>query len=201
VAAVRLLTVACLCAGLHALAWGSPAASGTAPAIDAGARLRSGLFNPMPGGRLAGYRGDTGLDIAGSPRPVYAIAAGKLDYAETGHTLWTGRRDSPYCVRLELDVPIAWTGGRRITHAYYAHLSSVRRPHREGMRPRPRLAAGEMLGTSGQARGVPHLHLGLLLDGQVEQDSWQFILREWDVRKVLGGYRTGELLRAPVRRP
>jgi hypothetical protein len=41
---------------------------------------------------------------------------------------------------------------------------------------------------------VPHLHLGLLLDGNVEQDSWHFLLREAEVRRVLGGYRHGEVL-------
>jgi hypothetical protein len=29
---------------------------------------------------------------------------------------------------------------------------------------------------------------------QVEQDRWDFILREDVVRKVMGGYRNGELL-------
>jgi hypothetical protein len=41
---------------------------------------------------------------------------------------------------------------------------------------------------------VPHLHLGLLLDGMVEQDSWDGILVEGDIRKLFGGYKNGELL-------
>ena len=65
-------------------------------------------------------------------------------------------------------------------------------------RTRPRIAIRRpciaALGTSGTARGVPHLHLGLLLDNEVEQDDWTFILREGEVRAVLGGYKNGEVL-------
>lgn len=156
-------------------------------------KLRGGLHNPMPGGQLSGYYGDTGLDISGSPRPVYAIAAGTLDYAERGHTLWTGPKDTPFCVRLALDEPIPWKG-RKITHIYYAHLTSVVTEQAENAVERKHVAAGEQLGISGTARGVAHLHIGFLLDGNVEQDSWEFILREFEVRRVLGNYRHGEVL-------
>jgi murein DD-endopeptidase MepM/ murein hydrolase activator NlpD len=151
------------------------------------------LHNPMPGGIFAGYVGDTGLDLVGSPRPVHAIAAATVDYAEKGHTRWTGPKDSPYCVRLAFDQPIAWKG-RKITHAYYAHLSAVAFEQAEGAKKKRHVAAGELLGTSGTARGVPHLHLGLLLDNEVEQDDWTFILREGEVRTVLGGYNNSEVL-------
>ncbi|MGZ5967129.1 MAG: hypothetical protein ACXWP4_05640 [Polyangiales bacterium] len=151
------------------------------------------LHSPMPGGVFAGYAGDTGLDLVGTPRPVYAIAAAKVDYAEKGHTRWLGPKDTPYCVRLTLDEPIAWKG-HKITHAYYAHLSSVAFEQKEGVAKPRHVKAGEALGTSGVARGVPHLHLGLLLDGQVEQDDWAFILREGEVRAALGGYTNGETL-------
>ena len=43
-------------------------------------------------------------------------------------------------------------------------------------------------------RSVAHLHLGLLLDNEVEQDDWAFILREQEVRVALGGYKNGETL-------
>lgn len=151
------------------------------------------LRNPMPGGVFAGYVGDTGLDLVGAPRTVYAIAAATVDYAEKGHTRWTGPKDSPYCVRLTLDEPITWKG-RRITHAYYAHLSAVAFEQSESAKSKRHVEPGEALGTSGVARGVPHLHLGLLLDGEVEQDDWAFILREGEVRAVLGGYGNGETL-------
>ena len=101
--------------------------------------------------------------------------------------------DSPYCVRLTLDEPIVYKG-HKITHAYYAHLSGVAFEQPEGASKKRHVTAGEALGTSGVARGVPHLHLGLLLDGQVEQDDWAFILREGEVRAVLGGYSNGEVL-------
>jgi hypothetical protein len=156
-------------------------------------QLLNGLFNPMPGGILAGYRADTGLDIAGFRRPVHAIAGGSLDYSEPGHTLWTGRNDSPYCVRLRLDVPIPWRG-REITHVYYAHLHEIVHRQPEGAAERIRVEGGERLGTSGTANGSPHLHLGLLLDGEVDQ-AWGTYLLEDEVREVLGGYQKGTTLR------
>jgi murein DD-endopeptidase MepM/ murein hydrolase activator NlpD len=152
-----------------------------------------GLRSPMPGGFLGGWDGDTGIDISGDHLEVFAIASGTLDYSEWGHTLWTRGRDTPYSVRLAFDEPIAW-GEHRITHAYYTHLSKVATTQPEGATTRKHVVAGERLGVSGIGNGVPHLHLGLLLDGQVEQDSWTFILREGEIRKAMGGYKNGDLL-------
>jgi hypothetical protein len=146
----------------------------------------------MPGGVIAGYQADTGLDIAGSPRPVYALAAGTLDYSEPGHTLWTGPADTANCVRFELDVPILHEG-HKITHVYYAHLSRLESLQHEGEAPRRHVEGGEQLGWSGVARHSPHLHVGLLLDGEVEQ-YWGTFLRADAIRKVLGGYRNGDRL-------
>jgi murein DD-endopeptidase MepM/ murein hydrolase activator NlpD len=164
---------------------------------DAGPRspsLRGNkLHSPMPGGFLGGWNGDTGLDIAGNRLDVFAIGAGTLDYSEWGHTLWKRGRDTPYSVRLALDEPIPW-GEHRVTHVYYTHLSKVENQQAEGAATRKHVEAGERIGVSGIGNGVPHLHLGLLLDGEVEQDSWTFILREGDIRKVMGNYRNGELL-------
>lgn len=163
--------------------------------VPIGARtqaLPSGFYNPMPGGVMAGYQADTGLDIAGSPRPVHALAAGTLDYSEPGHTLWTGASDTANCVRFELDAPIPWKG-RQITHVYYAHLSKLSHLQPEGATPRRHVEAGELLGISGVANHSPHLHIGLLLDGEVEQYWGTFLLAD-DVRKVLGGYRNGDIL-------
>jgi len=156
--------------------------------------LRDARFHdPMPGGVLGGYAGDTGLDIGGKTLPVYAIAAGTVDYAEWGHTRWVGPKDTAFCVRITLDEPVAFRG-HRITHVYYAHLSAVEVAQAEGAPQHRHVAAGERLGTSGIANGSWHLHLGLLLDGQVEQDDWTYILREDEIRAVLGGYRNGQRL-------
>lgn len=148
----------------------------------------------MPTGVLGGWAGDTGIDIAGDHLPVFALAAGTLDYSEWGHTMWTHGRDTPFSVRLALDEPIVWTGGHRITHVYYTHLSRVLTEQPEGSTERKHVDAGEQIAVSGIGNGVPHLHLGLLLDEQVEQDSWEFILREGEIRKVFGGYHNGERL-------
>jgi hypothetical protein len=168
------------------------AASSAQAEMPRSARLPSGFYNPMPGGVIAGYQADTGLDVAGSPRPVFALAAGTLDYSEPGHTLWTSRGDTANCVRFELDTPIPFRG-RTITHVYYAHLSKLVTLQAEGAEPRKHVEGGEMLGVSGVARGSPHLHIGLLLDGDVTQDYGTF-LRADAVREVLGGVRNGNVL-------
>lgn len=151
----------------------------------------------MPGGYLGGWDGDTGLDIAGNHLDVYALAAGTLDYSEWGHTLWKSGKDTPYSIRLALDAPITWGDGHRITHVYYTHLSKVETTQAEGSKTRKHVDAGEKIAVSGIGNGVPHLHLGLLLDGQVEQDDWTYILREGAIRKVMGNYKNGELLPMP----
>jgi murein DD-endopeptidase MepM/ murein hydrolase activator NlpD len=171
-----------------------PAPLAEAPQKPRSSRLPNGYFNPMPGGVMAGYQGDTGLDIAGSPRPVYAIAPGTLDYSEPGHTLWTGPKDTPNCVRFELDKPIPWRG-RKITHVYYAHLSELETLQKEGASQRRHVEGGEMLGVSGVANHSPHLHIGLLLDGEVEQ-YWGTFLKADEIRDLLGGYRNGTRLPA-----
>jgi murein DD-endopeptidase MepM/ murein hydrolase activator NlpD len=148
-------------------------------------QLANGLWNPMPGGLLAGYRADTGLDIAGAPQPIYALASGTLDYSEAGHTLWTGRGDTANCVRFALDHPIAFKG-RSITHVYYAHLSKLAVALHEGDAPRVHVEGGDYLGESGRANGSPHLHIGLLLDNEVEQ-TWGTFLLESEIREVMGG--------------
>ncbi len=153
----------------------------------------AGLRSPMPGGSIGGWYGDTGVDISGRFLPVHAIASGVLEYSERGHTLWTGKGDTPLSIRLRLDAPLPF-GARRVTHVYYTHLSAVVTEQPESSVTKKHVVAGERIGTSGIGNGVPHLHLGLLLDDQVEQDSWEFILREDAVRKVMGGYRNGELL-------
>lgn len=173
-----------------------PAPASAAPPPVAARLKNAALASPMPRGNLGGWPGDTGLDIAGDHLDVFALGAGTLDYAEWGHTRWTTGKDTAYSVRLALDMPIPWGehGERRITHVYYTHLSKVEYPQREGSETRKHVVTGERIGVSGIGNGTPHLHLGLLLDAQVEQDSWTYILREQEVRKVLGDYKNGARL-------
>jgi hypothetical protein len=170
------------------------AASIASPSDAPSAPLRNAaLRSPMPGGSLGGYFGDTGLDVLGRFMPVYAVADGVLEYSEWGHTLWRGQGDTPYSIRLRLDHPLT-VGQHRVTHVYYTHLSAVVTLQPESSATKKHVAAGERIATSGIGNHVPHLHVGFLLDGQVEQDSWTFILREDAIRDVMGGYRTGERL-------
>jgi murein DD-endopeptidase MepM/ murein hydrolase activator NlpD len=137
--------------------------------------------------------GDTGVDISARFQPVYAIAAGTLDYSESGHTLWKYGHDTPNSVRLALDEPIPWKG-HLVTHVYYTHLSALENVQHEGDARRIHVDAGERIGISGVANGVPHLHMGLLLDNRVEQDTWDSLLVPPEVQKLLGDYKNGEVL-------
>ena len=168
-------------------------ASAPAPAPFSPRLANPSLSSPMPRGNLGGWGGDTGLDIAGDHLDVFALAAGTLDYSEWGHTRWTTGKDTAFSVRIRLDEPIPY-GEHRITHVYYTHLSKVFTNQPENSETRKHVAAGERIAVSGIGNGTPHLHLGLLLDNEVEQDSWTFILREGEVRKVLGNYKNGARL-------
>lgn len=150
--------------------------------------MSCGLWNPMPDGFAAGYAADTGLDLAGMKLPVFAIAAGKVDYAEGGHSLWSGRGDTDLAVRIELDEPISLGDGRSVTHVWYAHLVELAFEQEEGAQTRLSVKAGQQLGISGRANGMWHLHLGLLLDGDTSQ-RWGSFLLEDEVRTVLCGLR------------
>lgn len=138
--------------------------------------------------------GDTGVDISARFKPVYAMAAGTLDYSENGHTLWKYGHDTPNSVRVALDVPLEYKG-HRVTHLYYTHLSALENTKHEGdLGTVIHVEAGELIGVSGVANGVPHLHLGLLLDNRVEQDTWDSLLLPPDVQKLMGDYKNGEVL-------
>ncbi|HSQ66803.1 MAG TPA: hypothetical protein VLM85_26470 [Polyangiaceae bacterium] len=182
----------------HTVAVAAPVEPPISPELLSPPLRNRALRSPMPGGYLGGWYGDTGVDIAGRFLPVYAIADGVLEYSEHGHTLWKGKGDTASSIRLRLDAPLP-VGGHRVTHVYYTHLSALVTEQAESSATKKHVVAGERIATSGIGNGVPHLHLGLLLDNQVEQDSWTFILREDAIRKIMGGYRNGELL--PLRPP
>jgi murein DD-endopeptidase MepM/ murein hydrolase activator NlpD len=154
--------------------------------------LSCGLSNPMPGGFMAGYRADTGLDIAGMSLPVFAIADGVVEYAEAGHTLWTGPGDTDLAIRIRLDQPIAF-GERKVTHAWYAHMGELAFEQPQTAKQRRHVKAGDYLGTNGRANGMWHLHLGLLLNGDTSQ-GWGSFLLEDEVRAVLCGMRAKQRL-------
>lgn len=168
------------------------------PLLPLSPQLRNkAVYSPLPNGFLGGWGGDTGLDIAADHLPVHAFAAGTLDYAEWGHTRWTTGKDTAFSIRIKLDAPIPWGDeGRKITHVYYTHLSKVETEQKEGAEKRKHVVGGERIGVTGIGNGTPHLHFGLLLDNQVEQDSWTYILREHEIRKVMGGYKNKERLPA-----
>jgi murein DD-endopeptidase MepM/ murein hydrolase activator NlpD len=153
----------------------------------------------MPGAFTAGYAADTGLDLAGIKMPVFAVASGRVVYAEAGHSLWSSPRDTDLAVLIELDEPLAF-GDRSITHVWYAHLSELAFEQPSDATSRRRVHGGERLGTSGVANGAWHLHLGLLLDGVTTQ-RWGSFLLEDEIRQVLCGLRARQRLPTGARAP
>lgn len=166
--------------------------SGTAGRSTRLAGSPAGLFNPLPSGTMCGYVEDTGLDICSSNAPVYAIASGTLDYSELGHVLQRSPNDTQNSVRITLDAPFT-IQGKLITHVYYTHLSELAQVKAEGGAS-VRIEAGQFLGISGIANGVRHLHLGLIVNGEVTQELPSSTLKEWDVRRALGGYAPNQAL-------
>ena len=60
--------------------------------------------------------------------------------------------------------------------------------------PSDRWAPGMEDVVFGIANGVAHLHLGLILEGRVDQEYYADVLREWEVCELLGGYKKNERL-------
>lgn len=129
---------------------------------------------PYTKGQIAAYQADTGVDIlmpAGSP--VILIGLASIEYSEglaagdRRHTPWVPTTehptDTPGCVRARLARPVHWEG-RTWTKAWYAHLSRLALHIRAGIDGEQLVALGQMIGHSGIARGVPHLHFGLIDD-------------------------------------
>lgn len=124
--------------------------------------LRNGWCAPVGQGVLAGYVGDTGLDILADRAPVFAVAGGTLEYAERGHTRWTSPPDTPLSARVKLDTPMI-TKQCTVTNVYYARMSALALEQAEGAPSPLHLQRGVRIGTTGIGNRVPHLHIGLLL--------------------------------------
>lgn len=169
-------------------------AQGESRPVEAGCKsLKNGWCAPVVEGVFAGYVGDTGLDLLADKKGVVAVADGVLEYAEHGHTRWTSPPDTPNSARIRLDVPLV-TKKCRVTHVYYTHMSelSVHQPADDAAPQR--IGRGDRIGLTGIGNRVPHLHLGLICEGRVAQETWDDILREDEVRAALGGYLNGARL-------
>ena len=148
----------------------------------------------------AGRWGDAGRAIMTTDTyPKYATATVKLGDADVtinGIAKGAGMIAPDMATMLSFvatDAPIA-LGARHVTHVYYTHMASLVHAKAEGSAAVVRVVAGERLGVSGRANGVPHLHLGLLCDGHVDQASWEHIAREHEIRRLFGEYKNGERL-------
>jgi len=112
---------------------------------------------------MAGYQADTALISQAARRPVYAIAAG-TSITPTWPHAWTGPSDTANCVRFELDTPSTTKAERSpclLRFTLQAGLISS-----AGGRPSEGTSRRQLLGVSGSQHS-PHLHIGLLLDGDV----------------------------------
>lgn len=120
------------------------------------------------------YAQDTGVDVhmpVGSP--VIAVADGMVIYCEgyagkgRAHTPWVPTekypKDTPGCILLRFDEPF-YKGGELWRFGWYAHLSDGFAVIRDGIDAPRRVLRGMMIGHSGTARGIHHIHYGMLKD-------------------------------------
>lgn len=144
---------------------GAPGSTFTDMATSFVAAVKSsGLINPVPsGGRMGGYRGDSGLDILAPPgTPVVAAGSGTIVYSERGHTPWVNGRDTPNSILIELDQPFVHKG---VSYPYiwYTHMRDLFYNVPSGGTGQ-RIEQGTPLGTVGYGNQVPHLHFGVVQD-------------------------------------
>jgi murein DD-endopeptidase MepM/ murein hydrolase activator NlpD len=151
-----------------------------------------GVVNPVPSQNIAsnkgGYAADTGLDILtpiGSK--VVSPVSGILEYAEKGHVRQMGQDANPnmsgmqdqHSVRIKLDNPFKFAG-KQVNFFYATHLYQLNSSiaNKSGIK----INAGDLLGLSGVANNVPHVHVGF-----VEDRNQNTFLNYQQVRSLLSG--------------
>ena len=153
---------------------------------------KGGVVNPVPSQNIAtnkgGYPADTGLDILtpiGSR--VVSPVSGILEYAEKGHVRQMGQDANPnlagmqdqHSVRIKLDKPFKFAG-KQVNFFYATHLYKLNSAiaNKSGTK----INAGDLLGLSGVANNVPHVHVGF-----VEDRNQNTFLNYQQVRSLLSG--------------
>ena len=133
--------------------------------IDGNTVYYNGLIRCMSG-TDTGYAGDEGLDIsAPMGTPVYSPCDGTFRFSEYGHTPWgiskwgSKKDDTPYSIGIYMNTPVTYAG-KTISYVFLTHLSSVVNTIHDGQGGQ-QVKVGELIGYSGTANSVPHLHIGL----------------------------------------
>jgi murein DD-endopeptidase MepM/ murein hydrolase activator NlpD len=104
-----------------------------------------GSHSPGSGGVAANWQSDNAVDIAVPVgTPIYAVRSGVI-----GPNIGPFSSSNPRLAGQRLTVQ--WPGNA----AYYAHLSKIL------VHPGQRVSEGQLLGYSGSAAGVAHLHFAL----------------------------------------
>jgi LysM repeat protein len=121
------------------------------------------MIKPMKSATVQGVGNDHGGADLFAPMgtPIYAIANGKITYSEYGHTVNTGKHETPYSVKILLDQTITYAG-TSYPYVYYTHMQSnlVYNVGSSGSKPNTiSVKQGQVIGYSGTANNSPHLHL------------------------------------------
>lgn len=165
-----------------------------------------GVVNPVPSQNISrnkgGYAADTGLDILtpiGSR--VVSPVSGTIEYAEKGHVRQMGQDANPnmpgmqhqHSVRIRLDKPFKF-GGKEIKFFYATHLYKLN--NSIANKSNIKISPGDLLGLSGVANNVPHVHVGFVEDR--DQNSF---LNYQQVKSLLSGAPIQDLAQSPEANP
>jgi len=150
-----------------------PAFSEVLPPLFPSRTSQEGFINPCPTGKISPYAGDDGLDIhCPHGTPVMAAKDGIIVYNDpSGHSCWEGPGND--------------TGAIRIKHndgseAWYAHLSE----RDENLKPGSEVITGQIIGKSGTANSVPHLHMSIFYSSGGDEGGFMDPFEMADMFKI-----------------
>jgi len=118
---------------------------------------------------------------------VVSPVSGIIEYAEKGHVRQMGQDANPnmpgmqdqHSIRIKLDTPFKFAG-KQVNFFYATHLYQLNPSiaNKSGVK----INAGDLLGLSGVANNVPHVHVGF-----VEDRNQNSFLNYQQVRSLLSG--------------
>jgi len=150
-----------------------PAFSEVLPPVFSYRTSQEGFINPCPTGKISPYAGDDGLDIhCPQGTPVMAAKDGIIVYNDpSGHSCWEGPGNDTGVIRIKHNDG---------TETWYAHLSE----RDENLKPGTEILAGQIIGKSGTANNVPHLHMSIFYSSGGDEGGFMDPFEMADMFKI-----------------